>query len=429
MSTLPEREGIVPVPLLRRPPIADVTSPPAVSAHNPGSRSAFPEGDHPTPPQDGALAPNLAEETDPPCPPSPGELAPTVQVPVITCEATRFALSLTTMDEVSWNEGEHEICKLGVVAFDSVALQDKCSVESVNYDDALADFDAIYQAVFSVEDIWSSRDLLHAALCSLGKLHGWNPRKDGRRICCNRFPKKRNNQSGRPRALAAGHLEDGNCEFFVMITPFDTHRTLSKAGKFQYHPCWDKPCIISDVSLLHCGNCVPSRGNLVAVTKASGTYVRNIPQRALFTLCSQHEMGSKLTFSVVYAAVRPVWPKQKSVTGKDVANMRLKVMRSLPAFRTCKDFQDFQRTVNDSTLLGGLDDQVMMTDDEAYALAHSACAEVLQEDGASEDSVFSILQFLELIRSRAKGFVYEKISSKGTGKKKLLGLLWMTATM
>ena len=196
----------MPVPLLRRPPIADVTSPPAVSAHNPGSRSAFPEGDHPTPPQDGALAQNLAKETDPPCPPSPGELAPTVQVPVITCKATRFALSLTTMDEVSWNEGEHEICKWSDVTFDSVALQDKCLIESANYNEALADFDAIYQAVFSIEDIWSSRDLLHAALYSLAKLHGWHRRKDGRRICCNHFPKNRNHQSGCPCTLKDGYL-------------------------------------------------------------------------------------------------------------------------------------------------------------------------------------------------------------------------------
>ena len=163
---------------------------------------------------------------------------------------------------------------------------------------------------------------------------------------------------------------------------------------------------------------MPRRANLVAVNKASGMYVRNLPQRALFTLYSQHEMSSKSTFNVVYAAVCPVWPKQKPVMSKDVANMQLKMMRSLPAFRTCKDFQDFQRTVNDSSMRGGLNDQVMMTNDEAYALAHSACAEVLQEDGASEDSVFSILQFLELIRSRAKGFFYEKISSKGTGKKR-----------
>ena len=104
-------------------------------------------------------------------------------VPIITCEATRFALGLLHYNEVSCTDGDLEVCKMGVASFDAAALLNKCSLGSPNYDASLSDFDFISQTVFTVGEVWSSRELLHSALSSLAKLHGWHPRKDGQRIC------------------------------------------------------------------------------------------------------------------------------------------------------------------------------------------------------------------------------------------------------
>ena len=352
--------------------------------------------------------------------------------PNIMCQVTQFSLSLIRYDEVSWTKCFAEVRGMGVTSFDTTELLKKCSLASPNYDATLCNFDLIYKIVFTVGQIWFSRDLLHRSLSSLAKLHGWKPRKDCRTICCNRFAKKRLkkvSEHERQRKKSKEGVEEGSCEFQITAAPLVKSRRKNEAGYLQYTPDWNKPCVIKEASLLHCGDCAPGQGNLLAVTKSSGTYTKHIPQRVLFQLCNQQEMGTQLTYALVHAALRPVWPKHKVVSGKDVANIRLKVMRCLPVFRLSSDFEAFQNSVKDCSLLGGLDDQVMITDDEAYELAHSACAKVLKTECPGGDSVFSILEFFEVLSSRAKGFTYEKISSNGTGKKKLLGLLWMTATM
>ena len=46
-----------------------------------------------------------------------------------------------------------------------------------------------------------------------------------------------------------------------------------------------------------------------------------------------------------------------------------------------------------------------------------------------EEAIFSFLHYLELIKSRAKGFMYKVASNESGKKKKFMGVLWLTVTM
>jgi len=50
-----------------------------------------------------------------------------------------------------------------------------------------------------------------------------------------------------------------------------------------------------------------------------------------------------------------------------------------------------------------------------------------------EDGLYSFIKYLELIKSKAKDFIYQRARCSDTasesGKKKLLGILWQTATI
>ena len=54
---------------------------------------------------------------------------------------------------------------------------------------------------------------------------------------------------------------------------------------------------------------------------------------------------------------------------------------------------------------------------------------MLNAQGPNDEKILSILQYMALISTRAKGFVFQDIHIMENGKKRLLGVLWMTATM
>ena len=51
----------------------------------------------------------------------------------------------------------------------------------------------------------------------------------------------------------------------------------------------------------------------------------------------------------------------------------------------------------DTSLLGGLDNQFLITDDKAYELAHDVCAVLTSGNPSSGDDIFSAIDYLELI--------------------------------
>ena len=108
--------------------------------------------------------------------------------------------------------------------------------------------------------------------------------------------------------------------------------------------------------------------------------------------------------------------------------------RLLPVFRSANnDYDAFKKKIGEADLLSGIDNQKLLTDDEAYELANSVWQDVSSDAKTKEDSLFSFIEYLELIRAQAVGFIYQLAESfnndKSGDKKELLGVLWMTVTM
>ena len=96
---------------------------------------------------------------------------------------------------------------------------------------------------------------------------------------------------------------------------------------------------------------------------------------------------------------------------------------------TSGDFEEFQKIANSSGLLTGIDNSVDIDDDQAYELARQIWLEVTESIGGGIDAIFSFVDYLKLIQSHATGFIYSLAEDTSGKKKKLVGVLWMTATM
>ena len=105
----------------------------------------------------------------------------------------------------------------------------------------------------------------------------------------------------------------------------------SKSRQYKYQ--WEKPVTITASSCIHTNGCTPCQANRVAVTSASGSYVKKIPTKVVWTLCNFIDKGVKLTHELIKAQVTPIWPKHKVVTGVDTANIRFKIMRAPLSFK------------------------------------------------------------------------------------------------
>ena len=119
----------------------------------------------------------------------------------------------------------------------------------------------------------------------------------------------------------------------------------------------------------------------------------------------------------------------------------MKILRLSNLYKSCNnDYQAFKDQVNEGELLEGIDNLPSINDDEAYNLAQSVWKEISLENKSHEEALFSFTEYLELIKSRAKGFSFEvakEYSQAATGtqdgeetsNKELLGVVWMTGTM
>ena len=75
--------------------------------------------------------------------------------------------------------------------------------------------------------------------------------------------------------------------------------------------------------------------------------------------------------------MKPVWLRAKALTKHHIFNIRVKVMRLLPIYRsTDRDYERFKEVVNASDLLDRIENEVDIDDDEAYELAQSLWLEV-----------------------------------------------------
>ena len=87
-------------------------------------------------------------------------------------------------------------------------------------------------------------------------------------------------------------------------------------------------------------------------------------------------------------------------------------------------------TTND--LLDGIENEVDINDDAAYKLAHLLWLEVTEMSVSKDDTLLLIIECLELIKSKDKGFVYQLVETPSNidhSGKKLIGVIWQIAVM
>ena len=98
-----------------------------------------------------------------------------------------FAMSLLTFSDMSI-ETDGSLSSV-IVNFDEASFMKSCKSTSPNYDENLSNFEEISSTLFCTGYIWQSRDLLFNAVCSVGKLHGFEPKKDQRKIVATGSPR------------------------------------------------------------------------------------------------------------------------------------------------------------------------------------------------------------------------------------------------
>ena len=210
------------------------------------------------------------------------------------------------------------------------------------------------------------------------------------------------------------------------------HNTNDGTPKNHYVPAWDEPVVIAkETCTTHGGTCKPSAQNKVATSQRSGDYVKKTPIGAVYSLCNLYEHSGKLQPAIIKAVLEPVLPKQKLITKYDIFDWRARIEKLMPTYRKSNgDYEAFKEVANASGMLDGIDNEVSLNDDEAYTLAHNLWLEVENDTKTKGEALFSFIEYLELIKSRAKGFTYKLAENQDGGKKKkLCGVLWMTATM
>ena len=265
----------------------------------------------------------------------------------------------------------------------------------------------------------------------LVKYHGFTIWLDNAYIKCNRQGTDKTK-----RAYVNGPLNAG-CTFQFKIASLETERYMpadSTKQKWRYKKRWDRPIKIIDGCCTHGSACQPSKQNRVNTSQQAQKYMNNMPKSAIFTLCNYMENLGRLDSNLITNVMKPVWPRAKEFSKYDVFNVRVKVMRLLPVYRRSDgDYEQFKEVVNAGNLLDGIENEIDIDDDEAYEFAQSLWLEVVSTMD-SKEGLFSFIKHRDLICLKAKGFTYkiaESPSHKSTcgHNKKLLGVIWQTATM
>ena len=84
---------------------------------------------------------------------------------------------------------------------------------------------------------------------------------------------------GIPRPLAAGPLKH-KCRWMVELDPHVKEPYISTTSiTRQYKFDWKEPVTITSSSCIHTNGCIPCQANIVAVTSASGSYVKKYQQK------------------------------------------------------------------------------------------------------------------------------------------------------
>jgi hypothetical protein len=341
-----------------------------------------------------------------------------------------FVETLKETDIRTFGNGTLRQTGILVVEFDSSRFIQYCDKASPDYNPNYCDYEEISRHLFQADEVWISRELLIKAMDLVAKYHGFTIRLDKEYIKCNRQGTDKTK-----RAYVNGPLNSG-CTFQFKIASLETERYMpadSTKQKWRYKKRWDRPIKIIEGCCTHGSACQPSKQNRVNTSQRARKYMNNMPQSAIFTLCNYMENLGRLDSNLITNVMKPVWPRAKEFSKHDVFNVRVKVMRLLPVYRRSDgDYEQFKEVVNAGNLLYGIENEIDIDDDEAYELAQLLWLEVTGSSVSKDEELFSFLEYLELIKSKAKGFAFQlaEMSSKTSESgKKLIGVIWQTATM
>ena len=354
--------------------------------------------------------------------------------------AATFARSLKEYGVVAI--GDTGETQTGVINFNIRRLIATCTPSSPEYEPELCVYNDIMAELFKPGEVWKSRDLVHKAVKAVSDVHGWHAVKQQRYIQCNRYGDPTKTKSTKTRDFAGGALKQ-NCTLRIILVPLvnDSYHPDSMLAKPEherkksFRPNWDEPVKIAEGTCTeHGGLCQPGRQNKISAASRGGAYVQQMPQNTLFSLCSTLETSGRLTSETIKNAMKNVWPKAKAITKHDIFNIRVKVMKLMKVYRgSNREYEQFKSVVNASDLLQGIDNEAL-DDDEAYELCQQLWLEVLDSATSNkQDSILNFIEYLELIKLRAQGFTYKLAETDESGdtdhRKKLRGVIWMTATM
>ncbi len=345
-------------------------------------------------------------------------------------DVAEFVETLKETDIRTFGNGTLKQTGVLVVEFDSSRFIQYCDKASPDYNPDYCDYEEISRHLFQSDEVWISRELLIKAMDLLAKYHGFTIRLDKEYIKCNRQGTDKTK-----RAYVNGPLHAG-CTFQFKIASLETERYMpadSPKLKWRYKKRWDRPIKIIDGCCTHGSACQPGKQNRVNTSQRARKYMNNMPKSAIYTLCNYMENLGRLDSNLITNIMKPIWPRAKEFSKYDVFNVRVKVMRLLPVYRRVDgDYEQFKEVVNAGHLLDGIENEIDIDDDEAYELAQSLWLEVSGSSVSKEGELFSFIEYLELIKSKAKGFAYqlaEMPSNTSQWGKKLIGVIWQTSTM
>ena len=160
--------------------------------------------------------------------------------------------------------------------------------------------------MFPVGEYWSSRTILKHAIDGIGNCSGFTTALDRTFIKCNRFGK-----GSSSREYVNGPLQ-AEFGWHVKMKALHTER-YEKNGKYLYRRDWSCPIQLTEVCTDHCGQCKPSRDNLVATRSRSGVYVKQLPKSQMYHLCHMYESCGRLSGDIIRETLKDVWPRRKPI--------------------------------------------------------------------------------------------------------------------
>ena len=181
-------------------------------------------------------------------------------------------------------------------------------------------------------------------------------------------------------------------------------KTGISEGKYKSYPVVKDGVnvIISKANVEHTGECQPSRLQQVMQRSRSGTYVKNISDVSLFTLCMMLKDEGNVPSSMVKQILSTQFPANKNVTNRHVYWMKKRIKALLPRMNNCDTFQEFKSIYKTSKLHTGIDN-ILLSDDNIAQMGKDLWLEIMNNDNC-QDSMITFKEYMLNLKDQNEGF-------------------------